>query len=553
MIVRSRCLLLQRPLFHLALGATLVASAFAQTTGTVPAPPVGTEGAQKTGQNDAARAADSTGTHAGDTHLSKQQAAELLGSIDGILAFVSKDTKLTSTHPIKRVIRTREEVTRILHDKMAEDEGAKRMQRAELVLKKFGLLDRDFDLQPFLLSLLTEQVAGFYDPKSRTVNLLDWVKPEDQKPVMAHELTHALQDDRVGLEKWSSPQPNDMSHDERGDNLQIQTDEASTARQAVTEGQAMVTFVDYGLKDSGKTLKDVPEIGDRLQQMSGDTSSSPILSRAPLVLQQSLLFPYTGGLAFEQALLIHGSTAIAFAGALDHPPTSSHEILHPDEYLAHTPVPILAMPNVHPLLDKAWTPYDIGVMGELDVRMMAELFGGQQIAGPLAEAWDGGIYFAAQKKSATPAEKKTTGSLGLLYLSRWKNEDSARTFMRVYAAQLPRKYDHLQAVKDLDGSPDRQTYTTPEGDVVLSLVDKTVFVSEGFDRMLARQLEAKMRDVQGVGPIQTAQVPVPRQELTPSFAALLGAFGTRESPNTQRSIAPGLPGIGQTAVEHLTR
>ena len=71
------------------------------------------------------------------------------------------------------------------------------------MLKKFGLLDRDFHLRPFLLSLLTEQIAGFYDNKTKTVNLLDWIKPDEQKPVLAHELTHALQDQKVGLTKWS--------------------------------------------------------------------------------------------------------------------------------------------------------------------------------------------------------------------------------------------------------------------------------------------------------------------------------------------------------------
>ncbi len=486
-----------RTLLALALCASI--SAAAQTA---PPPPAGTEGAQRAAQSNGSSA---SGT--GDTHLTKKEAADLLASIDDIFAFDARDTHLASTHAIKRVIRTREEVNKILREKMNEDEGAKRMERAELVLKKFGLLDRDFDLQPFLISLLTEQVAGFYDPKTRTVNLLDWVKADDQRPVMAHELTHALQDDHVGLEKWGNPQPDAMSKDERSDNLQIQTDEGSTARQAVTEGQAMVSFVDYGLRAQGKTLKDVPEIGDRLAELSGDTSSSPILSRAPLVLQQSLLFPYTSGLAFEQALLIHGGTDVAFAGALDHPPTSSHEILHPDVYLAHTPIPVLAMPDIHPLLDKAgYTPYDIGVMGELDVRMTAELFGGQQIAGPLAEAWDGGIYYAAQKKAGTPAEKKATASLGLLYLSRWQNRDSARSFLRVYATQLARKYDHLQRVSQQNGDDDHQLYTTPEGDVVLTLEDKTLFISEGFDRALSAQFETRMRQVQGVGPLQNASL-----------------------------------------------
>ena len=76
-------------------------------------------------------------------------------------------------------------MTRYLREKLDEDEGAKRMERSEIVLKKFGLLDRDFQLGTFLLSLLTEQIAGFYDNKTKTVNLLDWIEPEEQKPVLA--------------------------------------------------------------------------------------------------------------------------------------------------------------------------------------------------------------------------------------------------------------------------------------------------------------------------------------------------------------------------------
>ena len=54
-----------------------------------------------------------------------------------------------------------------------------------------------------MLQLLTEQIAGFYDDKTKTVNLLNWVDADEQEPVLAHELTHAVQDQKVGLEKWS--------------------------------------------------------------------------------------------------------------------------------------------------------------------------------------------------------------------------------------------------------------------------------------------------------------------------------------------------------------
>ncbi len=458
-----------------------------------------------------------------ETRMTKDQATALFRSVDDILGFVATDSHLKATRPVKRKLLTRDEVNRELSKKMAEDEGTKRMERAELVLKKFGLLDRDFHLRPFLLSLLTEQVAAFYDPKTRTVNLIDWVQPDEQKPVLAHELTHAVQDDRVHLDKWGSPEPTNISKTAEDDNRHIQLDEASTAREAVTEGQAMVTFVDYELKPLGKTLATAPEFGERMREMSTDTTGSPILARAPLLLQQSLMFPYTGGLGFEQALLTNGGVDVAFAGALDRPPTSSHEVMHPDDYLQHVPVPVLAMPDIHPLLDKDWEPYDVGVMGELDVRILTELFGGQQMAGPVAVAWDGGIYYAAQRRSDTPAQRTMPSSIGILYYSQWKNRDSARSFLKVYASQLSRKYDSIKPVDLPNGDADHLLFTTSEGDVWLSLEDTGVFISEGFDRATAKQLESKFRDAQGHGPLQTASAP--QSELTLGLSRLLPGIG----------------------------
>ena len=85
--------------------------------------------------------------------LTKDQAKDLFRSVDEILTFVSQDTKLPILHPVKRKLITRDEVNKYLRDKFAEDEGAKRLARSEIVLKKFGLLDRDFKLQPFIVTL----------------------------------------------------------------------------------------------------------------------------------------------------------------------------------------------------------------------------------------------------------------------------------------------------------------------------------------------------------------------------------------------------------------
>jgi hypothetical protein len=452
----------------------------------------------------AAKPDQSDATHA---PLTKDQAKELFRSVDDILSFASTDTGLPIQHTVKRKLITRDEVNKYLRQKFNDDEGAKRLARSEIVLKKFGLLDRDFKLQPFMISLLTEQVAGFYDNKTKTVNLLDWIDPDEQKPVLAHELTHALQDQKIDLTKWSVVGQEDIAKNVEQDNHHIVTDEADTARDAVAEGQAMVVFLDYTMRDSGQTLAASPNIMDKLKDLMSDTSGSPIMARAPLLLQKSLLFPYNEGLGFEDSILIKAGKDAAFSAVLANPPSSTSEILHPAAYMAHVPVPVLRLPDIHPLIEAEYTPYDVGVMGEFDVRILTELFGGQQIADALTPAWAGGIYYAAQKRSAmTPEAKASPASIGLLYESKWKNEDSARSFVRVYAGQLPRKYSGLVRRTKDEADDDEQVYSTSEGDVLLSISGTGVFVSEGFPVGLARKLRDRIGDAQASGPLKIADV-----------------------------------------------
>jgi hypothetical protein len=475
-----------------------------------------------------------------DKSLTKAQETTLLSNMASTLNFVSKDTKLEIKHPVKGKFESRADISRMLRKKFDEDKDAKKMERDELVLKKFGLIDRDFHMRPFLLSLLTEQIAGFYDNKTQEMTLLDWVPMDQQIPVMAHELTHALQDQRVGLEKWGDQEKDGTAKDVAEDNAHIAVDEVDTAREAVLEGQAMVSFADYLINKEapGKTLRDKPELAQMLMNGAGDSSDSPVLARAPLLLQQALLFPYREGLGFEaQVLALRGPTR-AFAGVLDAPPTSSFEIIHPDKYLTHAPVPMLRMPDIHPLLAaEGWEPYDVGVMGELDVRIVTELFGGRPLADALSPNWDGGIYYAAQKRDASAADKETTKSIGLMYASRWKNEDSARNFFTVFEQELPRQYDGLARRPKEEAGDSERVYSTREGDVLLTVENNMVWVSEGFDVAMARKMRDAVVAVQGSGPMETASSGLSGArsgelvsgELVGGMSKLLGGLGALQA------------------------
>ncbi len=469
---------------------------------------------------------------AGDTFLTPDQEKQLIASEDKILHFVSKDTQLPILAPVKCRFVSRESVNKDLRKKFDEDKGAKRMERSELVLKKFGLLDQTFQLKPFLLSLLTEQIAGFYDNKTKVMNLLNWVSLDEQAPVMAHELTHALQDQKVGLTKWDDNEIEGTAKNVAEDQKHIAVDETDTAREAVLEGQAMVSFADYALETNGhpgKTLKDFPQMADLLSQGAGDSADSPVLSRAPLVLQQSLLFPYTSGLTFEQTVLVKDGVGKAFAGVLENPPSSSYEIMTPEAYRHHVGVPVMRLPDVHPMLKEAgYEPYDVGVMGELDVRMTAELFGGRPLAEALAPEWNGGVYYAAQRRSATAAEKDTTASIAILYSSRWKNADSAHSFFDVFEEELPRQYDGLKRRNSDEMDENERVYSTKEGDVLLTLKDNTMWVSEGFELPLARKLRDATDAVNaplGSGPVLTAKTMPVDKDLVGGLIKTMASFG----------------------------
>ncbi len=483
--------------------------------------------------------------------ITPEQAKQLFALVDQLIKFSSEETGLPIKSQVKRQIISRDAVESYLNAKFQEDESARRMQRGEIVLKKFGLLDRDFDLKPFLLALLKEQIEAYYDFKTKTVYMLDWVGIEEQKPVLAHELTHALQDQHSDLTKWNDQTPDDVSLNSAGDTDHLAKDEMDTAREAVEEGQATAVMIDYTLKPLGKSLVKDPELIDVVKQGMSGSQDSPVLARAPLLLSESLLFPYREGVSFEQDVWMDQGQTAAFTGTLDRPPTSSWEIINPREYEKKDVPPIPLLPDIHALVDKLYKPYDIGQMGQLDVHILAGIFGGEQAAADLTPAWDGGLYWAGQRLSAiTPAEKASTNSIALFYLSLWKNAASAQAFARLYADELGRQYSgvklesdsgsgaqasHLpgysvfpppapssgesadSAASDAASVPGEQLYSTNEGPVVITTRGKMVFVAESFPLDLARKLTALILDAQGTGEMRLAQAarPVRTESLEP--------------------------------------
>lgn len=424
---------------------------------------------------------------AGGEAIPPPQTNELFKSVDEVLKFASQETRLPIKEEIKRRLVDRSEVENFIQKNMQEDKDTQRLERSEIVLKKFGLLPRDFDLKTFLVAMLKEQVAGYYDPKTKTVNLLSWVDAETQRPVLAHELTHALQDQSFGLEKWMRA-GEDAAHSGDPTPADISTDEAQAARQAVIEGQAMVTLLDYTLAPTGRTMLDSPMIVEALKQgMLVGPDESPAFQRAPLFLKETLTFPYRYGLDFAAALLGAGGKELAFAGAFKDPPKTTREIMEPQTYLSHEKLEPMRLLD----FDKDFAGYDrfdIGAIGEFDVAVLVEQYAGGDAAKQLYPHWRGGYYFAGRPKGDKSAP------LGLLYVSRWSSPQKAAEFAAVYAKSLAERYQRPRGLggdgKVADDAPPVDSWRTlrgchgwltEQGVVTIEVRGDTILISESLD------------------------------------------------------------------------
>jgi len=452
------------------LAAVLVTAAFICTAG-AQAPPK----AQPTPTNPPPKTKAAPAEH----RITPEEARELLNSVDEVLKFDSQASLLPIKHTVKRQLADREQVQKYIEDNIKSDADTQRLKKAQAVLKKFGMLPRNFDLESFLIELMREQVAGYYDFKTKTVNLLDWLSPEQQLPVMAHELTHALQDQSVGLEKWIKAGASDQTAAQ-----EVESDEELAARHAVIEGQAMAVMIDYLLAPTGNTVANSPMITRAIVQSMMAGSDSPVFNRAPLYIKRVLMFPYSYGLDFERELLVTGGKERAFEGVLKQPPRNTRQVMEPATYLAGEKLAALPLPDFKKLLSAEWEKYDVGSVGEFDVSALVEQFAGEEQAKKIYPQWRGGYYYAAKKKDAPDQP------LGLVFVTRWASPQAAEDFAGIYGGSVRKRY----TVTAANGN----TWATSEGPVSLSRQGEMVVSLESLDPAAADKVrEAVMQSLPG--------------------------------------------------------
>jgi hypothetical protein len=246
-----------------------------------------------------------------------------------------------------------------------------------------GVIPPGDSIRNDLHAFQTSQVLGFYVPET---GRLVYVGRGPLSPlshvILAHELTHAVDDQHFNLD--------------RVDRLVTTcADEQEQAALGAVEGSAQ--FFSFEVARDFLTPQELAQVGAE----SGNAPAPDV----PPFIEQTQLWPYSAGLSFISAVNDSGGTA-AVNAALQNLPVSTEQIMHPERYPNDVPVPV-DIPDLSPKLGGGWTTIDVSDVGEEFLNIMIGLRLDRSRADEAAAGWGGGIYRAWANGSHVAVEMST--------------------------------------------------------------------------------------------------------------------------------------------------
>lgn len=250
--------------------------------------------------------------------------AELRTLASEMLPDLAARSGLGLRDPVRIERRSRAALEQYLRVKLDEELPEERARNLGLAYRRLGLVPDSLDLRELLLSVYLEQVAGFYDPDSTALFVLDDQPAETLRPLLLHELVHAVQDQWADLDALTGPE---VGNDRR------------MAAQAAIEGHATLVMLEYmteAVRGSGVDLASIPDMADQLRPaLEAMREQYPALAAAPRVIQEGLLFPYLEGAGFVLRVWQARPERVAPFGP--DLPASTEQVLRPERFLGEPP------------------------------------------------------------------------------------------------------------------------------------------------------------------------------------------------------------------------
>jgi hypothetical protein len=310
---------------------------------------------------------------------------------------VEKAVGLEFKYPPNVTVRTREQVFEYLTKKIETELPPEELERVSLAYRLFGLIHDTLDLEKLFLDLYTEQIVGFYDPLTDSLYVVAGADELEVRLIVAHELVHALQAQYVPLDSILST---------RGDN------DRQVAAQAVMEGQGILASLIALMP--GQDFNALPDFWQQYRMSVREQQERmPIFNTAPLILRETLIFPYLGGADFVRWFQSEYPGIMPFGDRL---PRSTEHILDPKRYEAGDEPVRLRFTATEGLV------HDDG-MGQFETQVLiTEVTGSESTAAAAARGWGGDRYGVFE----------ADGDHALVWWSVWDSPQAARRFTTVF-------------------------------------------------------------------------------------------------------------------------
>ena len=309
---------------------------------------------------------------------------------------------LQPTRPVERQDISEAELRTLLTKQFDKETPPAYLAANERLYKALGLMPQDGSLRDLSLDLLSGGVAGFYrdDEGKLYVVSRSGEIGGNEKITFAHEFTHALQD-----QTWT------VFKDQKD---VLDRSDWIMGRQAVFEGDATVLMTQWALAHATpQDLQDIVAAGT-------DPAQSELMARIPAIMKETLLFPYTTGMAFVQAAQASGGWA-AVDALYDRMPVSTEQIMHPEKYTANeAPVTVPLPADLATKLGTGWTVPLEDTFGEFQTGVWLREGGVAPAAAADAAAGWGGDRLAVIEGP--------DGAWALAWQTTWDTEADAAAF-----------------------------------------------------------------------------------------------------------------------------
>ena len=374
-------------------------------------PPTASQTAASTASVQPTSTADSSATPSGGTETPRPTIDPALAAqIEAVTAGVPAVRELDAVTDVPYEFISRDQFRDELLALVEEDVPVEVRAAEERLLKRLGLLAASAEMDALIRELYGSQVLAYYRPDNGRFYIIERGQPfgATDKIVVAHEYTHALQDQHFDLEA------NQITDPFEGD--------AALGQLAVIEGDATLTSQLWAIDNL--TPEELFELlGEALSGLDQD-----VLEGIPLVLRRQLEFPYGEGMLFVNGLYEDGGFD-AVNAAIEAPPASTEQILHPEKYSAHEEPVEVPMPDLELTLGAGWSRSYEQTFGELGIQILAT--GGEEPAlnlPGLPVDWPHQEVAAGWSGDRLNMYENTDGRWALLWRTVWDTPADAAEF-----------------------------------------------------------------------------------------------------------------------------